>query len=257
MNFEKQKAILKTHIPETLKDEDFFIAGGALTSVFTKSEINDIDIYVKSKTKAEDVIHKLTENWDRYFIKHVTHKAVTLVRGESRVQVIIYNFFQTPQEIFNDFDFSVNMAAYDNLQDNIIVSDNFLTSLASKEIEFNKGTKYPIASLNRTKKYIERGYNIPTKSLLQIGMSVSKLNINSWEELESQLGGIYGELQLDQKTREEPFNLDYAIDNIDKLFIIKVNMDEMLTREIYEKITGLSGVDTNLPSSENPWLIPF
>lgn len=240
--FEKQKKFIENLLPFD-NMSGLLLAGGALTSAFTKSEVNDLDLYCKN----EDVLigSILTLVGDFYFPIHVSNKAITFVKGESKVQIIHYRFFENAEDVFTDFDFSVNMAAYDGDTREIIVTDSFLTSLASREVEFNRGTKYPLISLVRTAKYKEKGYKFDTSEMLKLGLSVSKLNIESWEDLVNQLGGVYGNFEIKDNNKDLPFSIDYFLENFNDFINYEVNTEiEYLSREEFSKKSGIT--DRNL-----------
>jgi len=245
VNVSKQTNEIKSIVESIMEiTKDIFVAGGALTSIFTKQPINDLDFYFKNKQTLEDTLQHLTD--DNWFLSFASKKALTLVKGEEIVQLIYYKYFNSIQDIFKEFDFSVNMCAFDGDSKSIIMHEDFLPSLANREILFNQNTPYPIISLYRTKKYLERGYIIPTQTTLKIGMAISNLNITSWEGLEDQLGGVYGELNLTGKHKDIPFNMNYAIDNFSTLFVIKTETPNLNAKKLFE-ISGL--VNDSLPGN--------
>lgn len=261
MKYEKQLNKLLPHIPID-NTKGVFIAGGALTSIFTNSEINDVDMYFKDKETAETVLEDLVDCG--YFIKFVSNKAITLVNGDkTKVQIIYYKYFNSVQDIFDDFDFSVNMVAFDGDSREIVTSGNFLTSLACRTIEFNPKTPYPIISAYRTKKYQEKGYTLETKSFVKLGLAISKLNITTWEELEDQIGGIYGDLNLkdfkDDEGKIKEFNFDDITENIDSLIEVKNDLDFDITKEKLKEVTGFTIDSCKLPCNNDTinFSIPF
>ena len=256
MNYSKQLEILRRHIPID-NTKGIFVAGGALTSIFTKTEINDVDMYFQTKDDFAAVLETLVDAG--YFVTFLSNKAVTLVKGNETVQLIYYKYFNSVEDIFNEFDFSINMAAFDGNTNEIILHENFLTSLASRTIEFNENTPYPIISAYRTKKYQERGYSFSTHSYIKLGLAISKLNITSWEEFENQVGGIYGDINLKQFEQDVPeFNLDYAIENLDKLVDVSKGNETVYREDILEK-TGVVIDDWRIVTRKdnNMFSLPF
>lgn len=239
--FEKQKQFIEKLLP--FDDmSGLILAGGALTSAFTKSEVNDLDLYCKNEESFIDSILTLIN--DSYFPIFVSDKAITFIKGESRVQIIHYRFFENSEDVFRDFDFSVNMAAYDGDTKQIEVKDSFLTSLASREIEFNRGTRYPLISLVRTAKYKDKGYTFNTSEMIKLGLTISKLNISSWEELEDQLGGIYGDIQIKDSHKDTPFSMDYFIDNFSCFINYETKTEiDYLSRDEFSKKSGITNVN--------------
>lgn len=110
INYNKEKAKLKRLIPETyklLKNYNCYIAGGAITSLFTGKEINDIDVYFKNKSELFDLLYR---EFEGQYIIYVTKKAITFKLNDNEtVQFVYMNYYDTAKDIFNDFDFTVNM----------------------------------------------------------------------------------------------------------------------------------------------------
>ena len=130
-----------------------FIAGGAITSVFTKQPINDYDMYFYTEEDFKP-FHETMKNYATV-IKE-TERAVTYNRSGVIFQAM--KIFGTPEQIFDFFDYSINMAALpfeiteenDNIG-NFIFHPNFLSDIMSKSLVFNPKTKFPINSLLRLK----------------------------------------------------------------------------------------------------------
>lgn len=233
--YERQKKLLKSYfyggIKDFMKKDGIYIAGGAVTSVFSGTEINDIDIYCRDKTQAKELVEDMFDEYGM-FASFMSPRAITFVSGTSRYQVILCGYYDSPEAIFKDFDFSINMGAYDLEGDNFVLDDNFLTDLSAKTVTFNPGTKYPLTTLLRVKKYTEKGYNFPKGALLNLGCRLTELSINNWEEYEEQVGGMYG-MSLDkEKVKELPFNLQSALDMGDTIF--KDNLGNVTRKGIKE-----------------------
>lgn len=238
--YKKETDYLKSKLPECLIGKfNGFLAGGALTSIFTHGEIKDYDLYPRDEESFKDCISLLSKN--SFYLKFLSSKSLTFINGDYIVQVIKYRYFKDESVIFKDFDFSVNMAAYDVLNDKMILSDNFLTSLSSREVSINRGTHYPLISMVRIKKYQEKGYTFKPTEIIKLAIRVTQVKIESWVDLEDQVGGIYGELCLTEKDPKE-FSIAYAIDNFNRLFKYSnenenVNMDEFIEK------TGITDKD--------------
>lgn len=88
-----------------------FIAGGAVTSVFTNQPINDVDVYFKSREHFEGAIESAYE--DGFWCCDVSKRSVTFKDGDTIIQYMHFDFFPTADDIFKAFDFTVCMGAYD------------------------------------------------------------------------------------------------------------------------------------------------
>lgn len=215
----KVKSLVDSDVWDMLKAYNVFIAGGAITSMFTSREVNDIDVYFRNKS---DFVNFIVEAFNGDFnlvCKNMTSKSVLFIdkHTEAKVQCIIYRFFETVEEIFNDFDFTCCMGALDTSTEEIVLHPDFLKHNAQRYISFNSGTAYPIVSLMRVQKYVEKGYTISRPQMLRIIMRCMELDITSWEQLEDHLGGMYG-LQFDEVfDKSQSFSLSTAIDKLANL----------------------------------------
>lgn len=196
--------------------EGCFIAGGAVLSKVTKTDIADYDIYPKTKKDALEVCLALLDNSS--FVVNVTDRAITFKcnyvhsnTGERAIfQVMTFDVFPTAQSIFDFFDFSVCMGACDCDTKEYHFGDTFWPDVASKNIRFNPKTKYPLASMIRLDKYKAKGYYVGKGEASKVALAVAAKGIpTSWEELESQLGGIYGK-SIKVQVEGEEFTLDRA-----------------------------------------------
>lgn len=206
---------IKKNIPhklyETLKEFNGIIAGGFIVSVLRKVEINDIDIYFKN---VEDCLGFIEEFIDDVSIVCLTDKAVTMNHSGVTIQVIFDRFYHNATEIFKTFDFSCCMASFDVEQDELYLHENFLIDNTRMELNVNGKTSYPLMSLMRVNKYINKGYFISRKELLKLSLQVTKLDIKDWGDLGKHIGGMYGLNISKFFDKKEPFDLDVVIDKL-------------------------------------------
>lgn len=254
MNYKQEIKQLKNAIPEDvlaiLSQEKCFIAGGALTSIFTGTQINDIDIYFRSRDSLDRVMQVFcnikdknlptqrpfkigTEGDNQFRVEDniqpvtLTKKSVVFSQGngywnptkgsytpQASLQFISFQYFDTPEDIFDTFDFSVNMCAYDCANGELTLHDNFLKHLARRSLVVNTNTAYPLISLLRCDKYKERGYNISTKEQMSLMFAVANMKIDSWEDAKDHIGGMYGFDVEDLFNEDEEFGLGKVIDQL-------------------------------------------
>lgn len=245
MQYERYKTILLRILGEDmvslLKKSNAIIAGGSITSLFSQSQINDFDIYFRSKEdmivfirnaykqpgKADNKedLFILTEEQTVKFEKpfnitcqNRTDRSITFTQNGNTIQLIHFAYFQNADEIFESYDFHINMAAYDFTTDDFILHPYFLESVAARRLTFNEKTRYPIMSTLRVQKYIERGYTINRKEMFKIGLTCSMLNLDSWEKLIDQLSGFYGVNVSEIFDTTVPFTMEAALDMLDKVY---------------------------------------
>ena len=195
-------------IYEILKASKAIIAGGAITSLFCNREINDIDIYFPSEESlfrtvagiyndedfAEIVVDKSFD-----FIVHATTQRSIMgsvkVKGIAErqlIQLMSFRYFKDADDIFNSFDFTCCMGAYDVANDEIILHPEFLKHNSQRYLKFNPNTDFPIMSATRVQKYQEKGYTISKAEYLRVLFTCMKSSITSWDEAKEHIGGMYG-----------------------------------------------------------------
>lgn len=236
---------LKKHIPQNtwdfLKVHKCMLVGGALTSILTKKDINDFDIYFKDRDSfvlslmdvrgikdklpldeyPEDVEinQQYLDSYEFHYLCH-TEKSVTFrpKYTEAVFQFIHQNFYNNVEEVFNDFDFTINMVGYDFELDELVVHPEAMLHLAQRILVTNSGTKYPLISVLRVNKYQDRGYKISKKEMVKLLLAVSKLEFNSYEDVGKHIGGLYGTLNVAEvfDTTKE-FSIDEVIEQLSEL----------------------------------------
>lgn len=249
--FEKNKLYehLGKNLIKKLKKYNAFVAGGAITSLFTNKNINDVDIYFRDE---KDLINFIIEIYNNnHWIVSCTDKSILFQykredNNHIDIQLIYFKYFKDVYEIFNTFDFTVNMGAFDFKTEEFVFHDDFLKHNSQRILKFNDKTAFPIISLLRVQKYKEKGFSISKPELVRIALTCMKLKISTYDDLKKHLGGMYG-VNLDKLFEEiegKEFDLQEAIDIIANVafsddYFVKPkerhfeNLDEII--EIIEK----------------------
>lgn len=181
-----------------LKENNCIIAGGALTSLFTNRPLNDYDIYFKSKDDYNKVIDIYSKSKYETGFKmiHTSDNADTFLKKEI-IDKYVFQFIkadhlikENPMDIINNFDFTINMAAYDLKEEKLIVKDKFFYDNIKRYLIFNEDTYYPIISMHRAVKYMSRGYKLPGHEQVKIALAINNLKMKDYRDLKVQLQGI-------------------------------------------------------------------
>jgi hypothetical protein len=204
--------------------DNCFVAGGAILSAVTKSDVSDYDIYPKTNKAAVDLIYYLLEE-EGCFIVNISDRAITLKSNtytnqkDERVvvQVMMFDEFNSADKIFDFFDFTVCMAAFDCDTKEYVFHPDFWIDVASKTIRFNPKTRYPLNSMMRLSKYRAKGYTLPTSEMIRMSLTLMQSPLpTSWNDLEAVIGGTYGQ-QVKLHTGGKEFSIQTAIDLFDDL----------------------------------------
>lgn len=144
--------------------------------------------------------------------------AITL---SHRVQIVI-RFYGEPDEIHENYDY-VHCTNYWRCKDGeLTLRPAALEALLMKELRY-VGSKYPVCSIIRLRKFIGRGWTINAGQMLKIMMQISALDLTNIEVLQDQLTGVDSAYFLDviAKLKEkdpEKVNTAYLIEIIDRMF---------------------------------------
>lgn len=146
----------------------------------------------------------------------LSSNAVTL---SDRVQLII-RFFGEPDEIHKNYDFTHCTNYWTSWDRKLVLNQDALESILTKELKY-QGSKYPICSLIRLRKFIARGWNIHAGQILKMVFQVNELDLKDPKILEDQLVGVdaayFSELIKKVKEGGEKVNSAYVVELIEKL----------------------------------------
>ncbi len=156
----------------------------------------------------------------------MSQNAITL---KNKIQLVI-RFYGEPDQIHSNYDFQHAMCSYDYYNDKLVLPSEALESMMSKTLYY-KGSLYPICSMFRCRKFIEREWTISAGEMLKIAWQISELDLNEPVVLKEQLTGVdaayfYQLIQLieDEKKKLEDKDETLSIDSIyisqliDKIF---------------------------------------
>jgi len=150
----------------------------------------------------------------------LTSNAITL---SDSVQLIT-RFHGNAEELHKNFDF-INCTNYWTSWNNkLVLNKEALTSIITKELKYI-GSLYPICSMFRVRKYIERGYTINAGQILKMAFQISKLDLDNITVLQEQLVGVDAayffellyrikETQQNQKDTVDEIYISQLIDEI-------------------------------------------
>lgn len=278
--------------------EDFIVTGGSIASMLLQQDVNDFDVYFKTKFTVEKItkhyvskINKIYINsisdstigtidsnsipkkdyeneveisqWKQFkkglerskeerikvYIPHVgywrksdhksskdieapkentfepiylTENAITL---SDDVQLVI-RFFGDADKIHENYDFAhaTSYFHYDKKSHKyeLVLRNKAMEALLTKELIYI-GSKYPLTSVIRTKKFIKRGFTISAGTYLKILWQVAELDLKDPIVLQEQLLGVdiaWFSLLIEIISKVNPKDLTYNFisEIIDRVF---------------------------------------
>lgn len=157
---------------------------------------------------------------------YLSCNAITL---SHKIQIVI-RFYGDPDDIHQHYDYVHCTNYWLSKTREVTLKQPALESLLARELRYI-GSKYPLASVIRTRKFIKRGWTINAGQYLKMAFQISALNLTNISVLEDQLTGVdvvyfnhlINALQAHadkQKEQGKEFNLEYSYlaTIIDKIF---------------------------------------
>ncbi len=246
-------------------DKNAIITGGAIASMLLNEDVNDYDYYFRDKETvlavanyyvkifnecngcdatvdetenriivnnipydevcnfdADDLDGVVKNQSGEYLPVFISENAITL---SNQIQIVL-RFYGEPEEIHNNYDFVHCTNYYIPSKNELSLNPKALESLLTKELHY-MGSRYPVCSVFRTRKFIERGWSINAGQYLKMCYQIAKLNLNDIDVLREQLVGVdtLHFLQMidileDRKNKEPNVELNdsYLAEIIDEIF---------------------------------------
>jgi len=102
---------------------------------------------------------------------------------------IVVRFWGEVDEVHKNYDYIHATCSYDFSTNTLNLRREAMESLLTKDLLYT-GSKYPICSIIRSKKFIKRGWKISAGQYLKMAFHVSQLDLTDMQVLEEQLEGV-------------------------------------------------------------------
>ncbi|MEL8055954.1 MAG: hypothetical protein AAGK66_07360 [Pseudomonadota bacterium] len=167
---------------------------------------------------ADDAKEKLADAAPPYTPAFLSSNAISLRR---QVQLIL-RFYGDPDTIHGSYDFAHCMNYWESGSSKLTLRPESLEALLSRTLVYN-GSQYPLCSVIRSRKFIERGWRINAGQYLKMAMQISELNLTDHLVLEEQLTGVdvaYFAEVISKIREKNPELVDatYLVEIIDRMF---------------------------------------
>lgn len=173
------------------------------------------DIYDETQSLAQDVVDDGKPAYRPVFI---TTNAITL---SHKIQIVL-RFYGEPDQLHENYDFVHCTNYWTSWDDNLVLRPAALEALLARELRY-VGSKYPICSIIRLRKFIARDWSVNAGQILKMVMQASELDLTDPEVLRDQLTGVdsayFAEVIAKVKEADpEKVNSAYLIEIIDRIF---------------------------------------
>lgn len=167
----------------------------------------------KEETYIEETEQVNTDSAEKpkYRPVYLTSNAITL---SDKIQIVI-RFWGDVEEIHKNYDFAHCTCSWSSWDNNLILPQKALECIINKELYYI-GSKYPLCSIIRTRKFIDRGYMINAGQYLKMCLQLNDLDLHNIEVLKDQLVGVdstYFDMAIkamEEKKQSEP---EWKVDN--------------------------------------------
>lgn len=170
--------------------------------------------------RAMDVAEDLEEDGEkpRYRPVFLSSNAITL---SHRVQLVA-RFYGEPDEIHENYDFVHCTNYWKSWDGELVLRKDALEALLARELRY-VGSKYPLCSIFRTRKFIRRGWTINAGQYLKMAMQLNSIDLTDLEVLEDQLTGVDVMYFLEvidalRKTGKKKIDATYLAEILDRMF---------------------------------------
>jgi hypothetical protein len=180
--------------------------------------ITDPEQIADTYEEIESTVLSQEEEDTKYVPRFLTTNAITL---SGKIQIVL-RFYGEPDTIHENYDFVHCTNYWSSWDNNLALRQPALEALLSKELRY-VGSRYPICSLVRLRKFIQRGWRVNAGQVLKMAFQISELNLKDIKVLEDQLTGVdtaYFIQLIDRLKQKDPEKVDgaYLIEIIDRIF---------------------------------------
>jgi len=193
------------------------------------SEAGRVSIFISSKGIAEEessnetvdefdnlelseaIVDAEAQEKPEYRPIFLSSNAITLA---NKVQLII-RFYGEAEEIHSNYDFVHATCYWESKNGNLVLPAKALEAIITKELVYS-GSKYPLASIMRTRKFIQRGWSINAGQFLKMALQLNIMELLDINVLEEQLTGVdsaYFSHVIDAIKAKKGEDPEYKVDN--------------------------------------------
>ena len=151
----------------------------------------------------------------------LTGNAVTLT---DKIQLIT-RFFGEPEDIHSNYDFEHCKSYWCSWTGKLVINPNSAEAILARELRYT-GSKYPLSSIIRTRKFIRKGWQIQAGEFVKMAVQLNDLDLLDVKVLEDQLIGVdttyfqmfINQIRTDMEKEDFKLTATYVCDVIDKIF---------------------------------------
>ena len=170
------------------------------------------EVFEKDKIETDEV------EINQYEPVFLSSNAISL---KGKIQIIT-RFYGSPDEIHKNFDFVHCTNYWESDNGKLTLKKEALECILSKTLVY-QGSLFPICSIFRIRKFVERGWRINVGQILKMCLQINDLDLKNPQVMKEQLTGVdvayFTEIwrKLNQKNPEK-IDTAYLIELLDRMF---------------------------------------
>lgn len=197
-------------------DAEFNLVPNGKIKIFIKSsgvaseDTNTLTVTDETEPIGE-VVEEVKEEKPKYRPVYLTSNAITL---SDKIQIII-RFWGDIEEIHKNYDFAHCTCAWSSWDNELSLPTKALECIINKELYY-MGSRYPLCSIIRSRKFISRGYTINAGQYLKMCLQLNTLDLTNIEVLKDQLTGVdsaYFSMVIGVIAKRKEENPDWKMEN--------------------------------------------
>lgn len=159
----------------------------------------------------EETKDEQKEEKPKYRPRYFSTNAISL---SNDIQIVI-RFYGDVEDIHKNYDFVHCTCSYDYKENRVNLPAKALEAIINKELIYC-GSKYPLCSIIRTRKFLSRGYTINAGQYLKMALQLNELDLHDLDVFKDQLTGVdsaYFEQVITYLSEKKEKDKDFQIDN--------------------------------------------
>lgn len=189
-------------------------AAGYVSEVMKDAgDIQDVHDEAESAAQAAE-----DDGKPKYRPVFMSTNAITL---SHRIQIVL-RFYGEPDQIHENYDFAHCTNHWTSSDDVLTLRQPALEALLARELRY-VGSKYPVCSIIRLRKFIARGWTVNAGQILKMVMQVNELDLTDIAVLQDQLTGVdcayFCQVMAALKEKDPTkVNASYLVEILDRMF---------------------------------------
>jgi hypothetical protein len=192
-------------------------SAGIASEEVSDSNYKYFEMLPEDNIESAEYVDPTEDTGAKYRPVFMSSNAITL---SNKIQVVL-RFFGSPDEIHENYDFAHCTSWWSSWDGKLELRPAAMEALLARELRY-QGSKYPLCSIIRTRKFIKRGFSINAGQYLKMCMQLGELNLKDVNVLEDQLTGVdvayFHQIISYLRDAKKDFNAAYICEIIDKIF---------------------------------------